>query len=140
MAIDQAFNADTLGVLRKLVLAEVTAAGVPAARAAEIMIAVHELAANAVRHGAGAGLARLGVEAGEVRCQVIDAGPGSTDGHRPDGAAGGAQPWPVEPGHGLWLVHQVADLVSVTCNPAGCRVTAVFAVRDLDSGSSQLRS
>ena len=51
MALDQTFDADTLADLRKAVLAVATAVGMPDHRAAEVMLAVHELAANAVRHG-----------------------------------------------------------------------------------------
>ena len=42
----------------------------PEARAAEVMITVHELAANAVRHGAGAGRARPGAPAGQPGSRV----------------------------------------------------------------------
>ena len=45
--------------LREAVLAHATAAGMPEARAADVMLVVHELAANAVRHGAGASHLRM---------------------------------------------------------------------------------
>jgi hypothetical protein len=37
-------------------------------------------------------------------------------------------PWPVEEGHGLWLVRTVADHVSVTCGPHESLITAVFVL------------
>jgi anti-sigma regulatory factor (Ser/Thr protein kinase) len=63
--------------LRNAVLAGAVAAGLPDDRAAEVTLAVHKLAANAVRHGGGAGRARMRVVAGQLQCQVSDAGPGS---------------------------------------------------------------
>ena len=83
-------------------------------RALRTLIKDGLLVAGAVRHGPGMG--RLVVQAadGELRCQVSDAGPGPAL-------------WPLRPGHGLWIAHQVADKVTVSSGPAGFRVTAVFA-------------
>jgi hypothetical protein len=36
------------------------------------VIAVHELAANAVRHGAGGGLLTMRIQAGRLRCRVSE--------------------------------------------------------------------
>ncbi len=127
MTLDRAFNADTLHVLRKVVQAEATAAGMPQDRAVEVTLAIHELAANAVRHGAGGGRLWMDTVAGQLLCHVSDAGAGSTDG-RARGRGRGVRPWPVEPGHGLWLVRQVADHVSVATGPEGSKATAVFSL------------
>jgi anti-sigma regulatory factor (Ser/Thr protein kinase) len=102
--LDQTFDADTLADLRKAVLAAAAAVGLPEDRAAEAMFAVHELAANAVRHGGGAGRAQLDVTAGSLRCQVSDTGPGGPGCYAGTGGADSAPPWPFQPGHGLWLV------------------------------------
>jgi anti-sigma regulatory factor (Ser/Thr protein kinase) len=128
MALDQAFNANTLHVLREAVLVEAAAAGMPDDRATEVMLAVHELAANAVRHGGGTGQARMRVVAGELHCQVSDAGPGSADGDARRGDAGTIRPWPLQPGHGLWLVRNAADHVSMASGLGGSEVTAVFTL------------
>jgi anti-sigma regulatory factor (Ser/Thr protein kinase) len=126
MALNQAFDAGTLHVLRKAVLAEAAAAGMPDDRATEVMLAVHELAANAVCHGGGAGRARMRAVAGDLRCQVSDAGPGGANGAARKGGAGAIRPWPLQPGHGLWLVRNAADRLSVASGPDGSEVTAVF--------------
>ena len=136
MALDRAFDAETLPDLRKEVLAQAAAAGMVADRAADVMLAVHELAANAVRHGAGAGRLAMRVRDGRLECEVSDAGPPRVDGQRVDGqgvdgpgsraARATARPWPVQRGHGLWLVQAAADQVSVARGSAGNRVTAVF--------------
>jgi anti-sigma regulatory factor (Ser/Thr protein kinase) len=119
MALDRVFDADALAGLRKAVLAEAAAAGMPGDRASDVMLAVHELAANAVRHGAGAGRLTMRVLEGRLH-QVSDAGPAG------DPRAAAAQPWPVQPGHGLWIVHAAADQVNVASGLAGSRVSAVF--------------
>ena len=117
MTLDQEFGETTLRVLRETVLAHATAAGMPEGRAVDVMIVVHELAANAVKHGGGSGRLRMRVTDRELICQVSD-----------PGTAARTSPWPYEPGHGLWLVRQVADHISVTCGPAGSQVTVAFTM------------
>jgi anti-sigma regulatory factor (Ser/Thr protein kinase) len=127
------FDADALAGLREAVLGYVTACGMPEERAIDVMLAVHELAANAVRHGPGHGRLKLHVTAGTVHCEVSDPGPSSRD-CRAGGTGGqargapGAAPWPVEQGHGLWLVHTAADRVRVTSGPRGSLITAAFTL------------
>jgi len=139
--LDQEFGETTLRVLRETVLAHATAAGMPEGRALDVMLAVHELAANAVEHGGGTGRLRMSVTNRELVCQVSDPGPASSGlprndrlgSQRPGGAAR-TSPWPYEPGHGLWLVHQIADHISVNYGPAGSQVTVAFTM--LRSGIS----
>ncbi len=94
----------------------------------------HELAANSVVHGAGHGRLRLWAADGFLYCQVSDGGrDGTAD--QPDQPASptrpalpgdGAAPWPVQHGHGLWLVGQLADRVDIAPGPAGTTTTARF--------------
>lgn len=113
---DEIFDAATLHLLRERVAACAAAAGMPEDRAMHVTLAVHELAANAVRHGAGSGRLLMHAAGDELRCQVSDAG-------------SGAGPWPLRPGHGLWIVRTVADHVTVSSGPHGSRVTAIFLRR-----------
>ena len=113
MVLDESFDASTLHLLRERVAACAVAAGMPQDRAMHVTLAVHELAANAVRHGAGSGRLLVRAATGALRCQVSDAGPGTW-------------PWPLRPGHGLWIARTVADQVTVSTGPHGSRVTAVF--------------
>jgi hypothetical protein len=54
--------------------------------------------------------------------------PGQEPGRQhPGGTAVPVRPWRYPPGHGLWLVRQVADDISVVTGPAGSTVTVVFA-------------
>jgi len=132
--LDQEFGGTTLRVLRETVLAHATAAGMPEGRALDVMLAVHELAANAVEHGGGTGHLRMSVASRELICQVSDPGPPSsglpcnTPGSQRLRAAARTSPWPYEPGHGLWLVRQIADHISVNCSPAGSQVTVAFSM------------
>jgi anti-sigma regulatory factor (Ser/Thr protein kinase) len=119
VVFDERFDASTLHLVREAVAAVAAGAGLNEDRASDVMLAVHELAANAVRHGAGAGRLLVRAAAGVLRCQVSDAGPGTGT-------------WPVQQGHGLWLVQQVADQVSVSSGPRGSYVTAVFRPRKPD--------
>jgi len=131
--LDQEFGATTLSALRAAVLECASAAGLAGDRALDVMLALHELAANAVRHGSGRGRLRIDVTAGALRCLVSDAGLAGAA-HRVGSAArlgadGGVTPnWPVQHGHGLWLVRRTADLVQVSTGEAGTMVSVTFTL------------
>ena len=91
MALNCGFDASTLPSLRRAVLAEAAAAGMPGDQAADVMLAVHELAANAVRHGAGTGQLDMRVRDGLLYCRVSDAGPAAVDGQGPKRARAAAR-------------------------------------------------
>jgi anti-sigma regulatory factor (Ser/Thr protein kinase) len=119
--MDLAFDSGTLYALRAGVKAHACDAGLPEDRAEEMVLAVHELAANAVSHGAGAGRLRIWRLAGALRCEVEDGEPlasGSPGGH----------PWPTSPGHGLWLVRQVADRMRIRCGSRGTWAMIAFTL------------
>ena len=112
-ALDEQFNAATLHLLREQVAGCAATAGITASRAADITLVVHELAANAVRHGPGDGHLLAHAAGGTFTCQVSDTGPARED-------------WPVRQGHGLWIVRQVADTFDISSSSEGNAVTAVF--------------
>jgi anti-anti-sigma factor len=134
-ALDQAFDGDSLYALRSAVAAHGSRAGLAEGRTRDLVLAVHELAANAVRHGAGQGRLRLWTTPEGVRCEVTDGGtadgPGA-DGPGTDGPgtgsaeAAGAALWHVEAGHGLWLVRRIADGASVQSDPSGTVAAVSF--------------
>jgi anti-sigma regulatory factor (Ser/Thr protein kinase) len=137
--LDQAFDSGTLPRLRAGVRAHARQAGLPDGRVGDVVLAVHELAANAICHGAGAGRLRMWAVAGALHCQVDDAGPVASRGpdEQPDGAAAepaGASgqtltdPWHPLPGHGLWVVQQVADQLRVLSGPRGTSAAITFAM------------
>ena len=120
--LDQAFDAGTLYALRAAVAAHATEAGLPPGRADDLVIAVHELAANAVRHGAGHGRLRIWRSDQALLCEISDDGVPQTA-KAPDAAQ-----WRTEPGHGLSLVRQVADQTSLRSGPSGTLATISFAL------------
>ena len=117
LALDQAFDGDSLYTLRAAVAAHGSQAGLSVGRTRDLVLAVHELAANAVRHGAGQGRLRLWAAHDTVRCEVTD-----------EGAPDAADPalWQAEPGHGLWLVRRIADSASVRSGASGTIAAVIF--------------
>jgi anti-sigma regulatory factor (Ser/Thr protein kinase) len=133
--LDQRFDATSLSELRALAHACVAKAGMSADRATDIVIALHELAANAVRHGAGWGRLRIWDHVSALYCRVDDDGPaaavGAASKDRGTSATGArrqnvADRWPCEPGHGLWLVRQVADRMTLRSDARGTRAVITF--------------
>ena len=130
-ALEQAFDKGTLYALRAAVAAHAAAAGLGTSQVYDVTAVGHELAANAVVHGAGHGRLRLWAADGFLYCQVSDGGRDATANPpalpTPPALPGdGAGPWPVRHGHGLWLVGQVADQVDITPGPAGTTATVRF--------------
>lgn len=137
MRLDFAFDTGKLSELREAVFAAAAGAGLARDRAADVVLAVHELAANAVLHGAGRGLLSMRTRDGQLHCQVSDTGPARIDGTATRTTTA-AQPWPVLPGHGLWLVREAADQVSMGSGPIGCWVAVVFTLPGTASPSPTL--
>jgi anti-sigma regulatory factor (Ser/Thr protein kinase) len=94
--------------------------GLPPPRLADLTLAVHELAVNSIVHAGGAGLLMIWTGDGHVVVQVDDAG------EITDPLVGRRPPAPSEIGHGLYIVHQVADLVRVHRSGEGTSVRAYF--------------
>ena len=94
--------------------------GLPPARLDHLTITVHELAVNTILHGGGAGLMSVWAADHHVVVQIDDGG------HIADPLVGRRPPGPAELGHGLAVVHQVADLVRVHRTGEGTTVRAWF--------------
>jgi anti-sigma regulatory factor (Ser/Thr protein kinase) len=115
---------DSLHALRAALQAHARQAGLAEELAGDLVLAVHELAANAIGHGAGHGRLRLWQAPGALCCEITDGGPANQGGS----AAGGTQPtlFPVEPGHGLWLARQVAARLDLSSDEHGTRAVITF--------------
>jgi anti-anti-sigma factor len=124
--LDQAFDADSLYALRATVAAHASQAGMPEGRVGDLVLAVHELATNAVWHGAGHGRLRVWETAGALRCEVSD--DGAVDRDTGDQGLADAASWSADFGHGLWLVRQVADQASVRTGKSGTVAAVSFAL------------
>ena len=124
-ALDQAFDGDSLYALRAAVAAHGSQAGLSEGRIRDLVLAVHELAANAVRHGAGQGRLRFWAARDAVRCEVTDGG-ATGEADRANADSRDAVRWRAEPGHGLWLVRRIADSASVESGASGTVAAVTF--------------
>ena len=108
------FRDDQSGV-RRFAATQAKQAGLSTKRVSDMVMAVGELAANTLMHTTGKGVFTSWVTAETLICQVNDSG------QIDDPLAGTFRPDPRAAGtkRGLWLVHQVADLVQVRTGPAG---------------------
>ena len=102
-----------LSPVRALVDRFAQAAGLPADRRADLVLAVSELAANTLTHTPGGGTAHIWTSGHEIICQVHDGG------WITDPMAGRKRPPPDSGGQGLWVVNDVCDLVEMRSGPAG---------------------
>ncbi|HEX8054481.1 MAG TPA: sensor histidine kinase [Thermoleophilaceae bacterium] len=108
------FRLADLRTVRDLVSAWARSAGLGEKRAADVVLAVSELAANSVRHGGGRGLVRSWREPGRFFCEVRDTG------RIGDPLAGRGVPLEeTAGGRGLWIVNQVCDLVQLRSGESG---------------------
>jgi anti-sigma regulatory factor (Ser/Thr protein kinase) len=83
-------------------------------------LAASELATNSIRHGGGTGTLAMWLQPGAMVVEFSDAG------HLPDPLVGRLSP-PLDAtgGRGLYLVHQLCDLVQVRSSPRGTTVRVV---------------
>jgi len=112
---------DDLAQVRAFAAGQARRAGLPADRARDLVIAVSELAANTWRHTAAGGTLHIWAADGELLCQIHDSGCISDQlaGRRrpaPDGAGGS----------GLWVVHQLCDLVELRTARTGVTIRLHF--------------
>jgi anti-anti-sigma factor len=126
--LNQVFDDDSLYALRSAVAAHGSQAGLAEGRLGDLVLVVHELAANAIQHGAGRGRLRIWNTGTELRCEVTDDGFDHESGG--DAEAGRRDPahWSIEPGHGLWVIRQVADRASLDGSSSGTVATVAFTL------------
>ncbi len=111
------FGLEDLSSIRLLVSERARAAGLDLDRAADLVLAVNEIASNAIRHGNGGGTLHIWNRPGRIVCQVQDSGQIS------DPLAGRRVPvYNGAGGIGLWTVNQLCDLVEVRTSEAGTTV------------------
>src|SRR5579862_7091782 len=106
-----------LPLVRRFARDHASRAGLAGQGLDDLVIAVHELAANTIAHADGHGTLRIWTEQGRLVCEVTDTG------HISDPLAGRHSSRPHEGGgHGLRLVHQVCDLVEVRSGSFGTNI------------------
>jgi anti-sigma regulatory factor (Ser/Thr protein kinase) len=109
------YNAD-LRPVRRMVAGHAGHAGLAPERAADLVLAVSEIAANTLRHTPGDGQLLVWHTGQEILCQIQDRG------WITDPLAGQQRRPASERGHGLWVVNQLCDLVEVRTGQAGTTV------------------
>ncbi len=128
--LDVVFGWADFARLRRQVAAQCAAAGLTGTRLDDFVLAVHEIAANAIVHAGAGGRLILRRAASGLRCVVADTipkgtvscpAPRSAD-MRETAAAAVAEAEPGEPigadsGRGLWLAATLADELSITSGP-----------------------
>jgi anti-sigma regulatory factor (Ser/Thr protein kinase) len=118
-----------LSEVRALVFEHARGAGLTEARANDLVLAVSEVAANTLRHTESYGTLDIWHDQYEIICEVHD------EGTITDPLAGRRQPDPAAfGGHGLWLVHQVCDLVELRSDRTGTTVRMHMAIRPSAAG------
>jgi anti-sigma regulatory factor (Ser/Thr protein kinase) len=132
LLLEQTFGPRSLSALRAAVRAQAAEAGMPEVRADDLTLAVHELAANAILHGAGHGRLLMWHHDGMLYCQVDDDGPPGRIRQDPAGPSeNAAARWPCAQPHGLWLVRALADQMTITSGTAGTRAAVAFTLPPL---------
>ena len=119
-----------LSEVRALVFKRAMDAGLTEARANDLVLAVSEVAANTLRHTESYGTLDIWHDADEIVCEMRDTGTIT------DPLAGRRLPSPdASGGHGLWLVHQVCDLVELRSDSSGTTVRMHMAIRPSVAGA-----
>jgi anti-sigma regulatory factor (Ser/Thr protein kinase) len=117
------FGIGELGRVRELVAGRAAAARLGPSRIEDLVLAVNEVATNAIKHADGPGHVRVWSTPDELICQLEDRG------HIADPLAGRHAPTPsVDGGLGLWMVNQLCDLVEVRTAPGGTKVRLHMAL------------
>jgi anti-sigma regulatory factor (Ser/Thr protein kinase) len=107
---------EDLEIFREQLARELMVEKVPAAKALDMLVAGTEIAANAVRHGAGIEEVRAGRAEGRFVCEVIDRGSGFDD-----PVAGYLAPREGT-GTGLWVARQLTWRLESFHSPRGFTV------------------
>ena len=112
-----AFAHGPLSPLRALVAKRAAAFGLDEDRAADLAVAVSELATNSIRHGGGAGVLRVWTEGDDLVCEIEDRG------RFDEPLVGRRRPADhLDRGRGLWIVNQLCDLVELRSSAVGAVV------------------
>ena len=117
--LDLGFDSGQLDTVRAQLRSCVGPLGFPEGQVEDVVLAVHELAANAVCHGGGAGRLRIWNLAGALYSQV-------DDGDLPTDSPAAVNSLPCERGHGLWVVQRLADEMQALSGPDGTSILIRF--------------
>ncbi|MGO9489845.1 MAG: anti-sigma factor RsbA family regulatory protein [Solirubrobacteraceae bacterium] len=111
------FSAEDLLELRSLVGSWAAREAMASQPAGDLLLAIHEIASNSIRHGGGTGLMHLWRAGEALICEIGDAG------QIEDPMAGVVLPG-LDPrcGRGIWIANQLCDLVQIRSSRSGTQV------------------
>ena len=124
--LDVAFGWADFAELRRLVSRQCADAGLTGTRLDDFVLAVHEIAANAIVHAGAGGRLILRRAANGLRCVVADTDPETAESMAPRPAprrgelpepADRTEPIGSDSGRGLWLAATLADELSIISGP-----------------------
>lgn len=112
-----AFGTRSTRAVRGFARSQAAAAGIPEPRAGELVVAVSEIATNAIVHGHSTGEARAWIEDDHLVIEIRSAG------RITDPLVGRVRPAVGQlHGYGVWLANQFCDLVRIRSSAAGTSV------------------
>jgi anti-sigma regulatory factor (Ser/Thr protein kinase) len=113
-SVEMTFKQGALEVVRRMVRDKAMEAGLSEERAGDLVVGVNEAATNSVRYAGGEGLVRAWRTEGSIVCEIRDGG------QIEQPLVGRRRPVPgTSGGHGLWLAHQLCDLVQLRSRRGG---------------------
>ena len=116
--------ADLEGVRRRMA-GFANADGLPGERVDRLVVALSEVATNALVHGGGIATVTMTQDNGRIVVTVSDTGTHSADEEFPPAAA--ARPDPTQlGGRGLWITRQLCDEVTIDSAAAGTTVKLIM--------------
>jgi anti-sigma regulatory factor (Ser/Thr protein kinase) len=116
-------NHDDLASVRALVRGAADGFGLDEQRSQELVLVVHETAANSISHGGGSGVVACWQEKDSLVVEVEDRGSFAL---ADTPLVGRVKPGREQDrGRGLWLANQLADLVQVRTSPEGTTVRII---------------
>lgn len=127
------FDILTLSTVRRELRECVERCGLRDMDAEKFVLAVNEIATNAIRHAGGSGSLTLWAHAGHLYCRVVDRGPGIPVAWL-DGTARSQRD--TVPRNGLWLTRRICDSVEIDTGRSGTRVVVRYVLPTREPGGS----
>ena len=108
VAFDESVESDiSLVDVRRFVASVASTLGLASDRIDDLVLAVAEACANTVAHGSGVGVVRLWRASSSIVCEVEGSG------RIEDPLVGRRRPRYGSSGYGVWIIHQLCDLVQI---------------------------
>jgi anti-sigma regulatory factor (Ser/Thr protein kinase) len=128
------FDADSLSRLRATTSRTTIRHGLSEQQVSQFVLAVHEAAANAIRHGGGTGQYLLWMQGAVLTAEISDHGSGIAGDPRAIPPPGTSS----RDGRGLWLISQVCADVDIDTGDTGTRLTLRYPLDSPTAGPADV--